>query len=214
MGCGNEISDWDDKAVQDSLAGKNTGPDPEMMKEAAAYAAVKEILEEKTSGFEKSNVVQDKDMVRAIAYVPLAREVATELGVKSIEFKETLVGQRGLSWMDKGAVIFIGPENNIKDDYQRTLFHEVGELYFKERMSLEQQHKWEKMREDTKSSYLTEIEKKDPTGQHHFAERFADYCLAMLTKDSEYINELKEEFPDQTKALDDLKNALEGQLKF
>jgi len=212
MGCGNEISDWDDKAVQDSLEGKNSGPDPEMMKEAAAYTAVKEILQEKTDRFEKSGVVQDKDMVRAIAYVPLAREIATELGIKSIEFKEDL-GQRGFSLMDKGAVIFIGPVNVNKEEYQRTLFHEVGELYFKEVLPLEKVQQWEKMRENTEASfkYLPEIEKGNT--QHHFAERFAEYCLGTLNKDSGMINYIREKYPDQMKTFDDLKKVLEGRLK-
>lgn len=33
MGCGNEISDWDDKAVQDSAIGKNTELDPKIMED-------------------------------------------------------------------------------------------------------------------------------------------------------------------------------------
>ena len=67
MGCGNEISDWDDKAVQDSLAGKNTGPDPKILEETRAEVerAIEEridkMMEEKNAEFvEKAEEIIEK----------------------------------------------------------------------------------------------------------------------------------------------------------
>lgn len=45
MGCGNEISEWDDNAVKDSMAGKNTGLDPTILKET--MPAVREAIDQR-----------------------------------------------------------------------------------------------------------------------------------------------------------------------
>lgn len=50
MPCGNEISDWDYKAIKDSMAGKNREIDPEIMRDFAEFEAVKDIL---IAGFTK-----------------------------------------------------------------------------------------------------------------------------------------------------------------
>lgn len=44
MPCGNEISDWDYKAIEDSMAGKNTEIDPEIIRDFKEFEAVKDIL--------------------------------------------------------------------------------------------------------------------------------------------------------------------------
>jgi len=218
MGCGNEISDWDDKAVQDSLAGKNTELTPELKAEAEECRAAREFLQEKTSGFEKSDVVHNRDMVRAIAYVPLAREIAQDLGIHNITFKEDLGGERGLSGLDdKGAKIFIAPAGNTnKEEYQYTLYHEMGELYFLHRLSFENQHEWKTMCEEADPKNLNDVERnqeldkwgRDIRSQHHFTERFTEYCLATQEMqkhgDSSWMNDLRQKFPEQMEALDKL----------
>lgn len=52
MGCGNEINEWDDKAVQNSALGKNTDIDPEIKRDFEEFETVKDILME---GIEKGN---------------------------------------------------------------------------------------------------------------------------------------------------------------
>ena len=44
MPCGNEISDWDDKAIKDSALGKNTKLNPEIKQDFEEFEAVKNIL--------------------------------------------------------------------------------------------------------------------------------------------------------------------------
>lgn len=44
MPCGNEISDWDDKAVLDSLLGKNTELDPKIMENVSEVTTARNIL--------------------------------------------------------------------------------------------------------------------------------------------------------------------------
>lgn len=50
MPCGNEISDWDYKAIKDSMAGKNREIAPEIMRDFTEFEAVKDIL---IAGFTK-----------------------------------------------------------------------------------------------------------------------------------------------------------------
>ena len=62
MGCGAEISDWDDKAVQDSMAGKNTDFDPKIL--AETMPQVREAMEHRCIECLKENVENAKDRLR------------------------------------------------------------------------------------------------------------------------------------------------------
>jgi len=59
MGCGAEISDWDDKAVQDSMAGKNTNLDPKML--AEVMPQVKAAIKQRCIDCLKENVENAKN---------------------------------------------------------------------------------------------------------------------------------------------------------
>jgi len=62
MGCGNEISDWDDKAVQDSLAGKNTEPDPKILEET--MPEVEKAIEERCVECLEENAHESQEDIR------------------------------------------------------------------------------------------------------------------------------------------------------
>ena len=59
MGCGAEVSDWDDKAVQDSMAGKNTDLDPKML--AEVMPQVKAAIKQRCIDCLKENVENAKN---------------------------------------------------------------------------------------------------------------------------------------------------------
>ncbi|MHA1867607.1 MAG: hypothetical protein ACTSXD_06025 [Candidatus Heimdallarchaeaceae archaeon] len=64
MGCGNEISDWDDKAVQDSLAGKNTELDPKILEETRL--GVERTIEEKSREIENLKQPREERAMRLL----------------------------------------------------------------------------------------------------------------------------------------------------
>jgi hypothetical protein len=227
VGCGNEISDWDDKAVQESGAGKNSELDPKIAEECKEAHEVRVELQEKTNGFEKSGVVQNRDIVRAITHVPLARVVAKEFGRKydiHIIFEKDLKNEKGEPRRGEAQIIGdkmifrIGSVGNTnRMEFQRVLLHELGELYFKYALSPEKADKWIQMRKEAK--ILTQREEQDDRerkddfdkGQHHFAEKFADYCMTYLCPKGpeasrEEIADFKNNYPEQAKALDELIN--------
>jgi len=93
MGCGNEISDWDDKAVQDSLAGKNTEPDPKILEET--MPEVERAIEEKAEKFiensEKDHYenlspdIRQEEPMATPEEIQAEREIAKEIGMNTEE---------------------------------------------------------------------------------------------------------------------------------
>jgi len=118
MGCGNEISEWDDNAVKDSMAGKNTGLDPTILKETmpAVREAIDqrcmELMQEKTDDARKNlqeKIAQSEREPDTIEKLDLEVEatkenfqemfkVAKELGLKSWEIADTpaICGTKGV----------------------------------------------------------------------------------------------------------------------
>ena len=64
MGCGAEISDWDDKAVQDSMAGKNTDFDPRIL--AEMMPQVREAIAQRCVELLRENVENAKNEIRGM----------------------------------------------------------------------------------------------------------------------------------------------------
>ena len=93
MGCGNEISDWDDKAVQDSLAGKNTEPDPKILEET--MPEVERAIEEKAEKFiensEKDHYenlspdIRQEEPMATPEEIQAGREIGKEIGTNAEE---------------------------------------------------------------------------------------------------------------------------------
>jgi hypothetical protein len=219
MACAADPSAWDNNAVNDSLAGKNTGPDPGRMKQAAEYSAAKDFLQERTRGFEDlkdkegKSIIASKEVADNLARVELAREMLHS--IHKIEFKNTKTGYSGRAFnVEKGLHIQINPEgNNSRNQTMHTIFHEIGESYYRDNLTNDKAvgearardnaNSWQAYFNNTLKENLTRDERgrKEEVVGEHFARCFAEYCQAKLAMqlegDKEAIEWFKQDRPEQ-----------------